>query len=213
MVSSRNPWIQTILRAVVVAGTGIGIGYYLYGSFIFMPHYVASQFAESSITSGIAYAALRSTNRRNAPAALLVWYIVYISRLSTSGFYYWTFILTFAYVAGIGCAMLLYDTFSRKPFAGSRIRRIALAGIFTATLNSLIVVALLLIRFIFWHHLLTVTPNHSTLSDITHNFGLGAWIGTATGIGMEIAEYLNNPLKPDRKGNSPSLVGANRCGH
>jgi len=187
----RNASARTALRFAIVSGTGLGIGAFLFKSAIFIPTLSSFQFTISSVTAGLAYAGLKSGSRRNALAALLVWCILLTSLAGP--FHYWLLVLSVAYVSAIGFAIYLYLRTASKPFARGVVRRIALAGIYVALMNGMVVFVLQLIR---------LTPSlsypaialHHPFDGVLLNLQYGAWIGTAVGFGIESVEYVISRL-------------------
>jgi hypothetical protein len=179
----ENSWAKTVLRAAIVTGCGIAVGFTFYQSLIFIPTMKASQFTESSITAGIAYAALKSSKRRNALAALFLWFIV--APLLGGPFHYWLLVLAFVYIVGIGIAIYCYDLLARKSLFDTPIKRILLAAGLVAFANGANIIVLSLILF-GW----TIAHLNTAWMNILTNLELGVLIGFGVGVGMELADYV-----------------------
>jgi hypothetical protein len=175
---------RAISRAVVVSGLGIVVGLVLYRLSVFIPTMRASQFLVSGVSIGLAYAAFRGHAIRNGLAALLVWYAVLTGLIED--FNPWGLILNFAYIGGMAGATFVHQRVVETRFVRGAIQRVALAGAFMAIANGLIVVFLALFS---WKVVLTHAA--TWIEVVYYNLQLGALIGLATGLGMELAEYLN----------------------
>ncbi|MDE3056740.1 MAG: hypothetical protein KGJ59_02115 [Bacteroidota bacterium] len=203
MNTIESTWKHLLLRAAVVSGVGILVGYIFYRSSVFNPHMRAFQFTVSSITAGIAYAMLKSPVPRNLWAALFSWYIILTGLLIT--FNRWMLILNLVYIIGVTVAIFVYNNVAAKPFLKRAVLRVAFAGAIIATTNGLIIIVLSLVS------VRTVIVSHFTtlLKWVNLNMQFGAIIGLAVGIGIELAEYLDknvvayeNQLQEESHGNN-----------
>jgi len=183
MDSMHDAWKYVVSRALIVSGSGMILGFILYQFLIFTPTMKPSQFTFSSINIGITYAALKSHSPRNGLAALFVWYI--IATTVFVQFNWWLLILNVAYIAGMACAVFILQRVVNTRLAQGSLQRIVLAGAVVSVTNALIVIVLTLFS-------LRVLISHasSIMETIFYNLQIGALIGLATGIGMELAEYL-----------------------
>lgn len=184
MTSTHNSSTHAILRAVVVSGSGLILGFILYRSLVFTPTMKAFQFTVNSVTIGVAYAGLKSSSTRNGFAALFVWYVLLTAVIGE--FNSWLPILSLAYIVGMASATFVHQRAVKMRLLRGAIQRIVAAGAIIAIANALIVVFLALFS-------LKVAVSHASrmMETIYHNLQLGALIGLATGLGMELAEYLN----------------------
>lgn len=181
MDATRMLVYRGILRAAIVAGAGMIVGLIFYGVSVFVPTMKASQFLTSSITVGIAYAAVKGKNLRNGGAALFVWYVLLNSAMRI--LHYWLLLLSFAYIAGMAFAVWVRVFAVKSRYTRSPVVRIALTGAILSLANGVIVYFLA----IFSQRSLL---DHYWMEGAYYNFQLGALIGLATGIGMELAEYV-----------------------
>ena len=183
----ENPWKHVILRALVISGIGVLVGSIFYRSSVFIPTMRPFQFTVSSISAGIAYAFLKSSMRRHLLPALFIWYVVLTGLLVKLT--WWALILNLTYISGVACAILIYSYAITKPYSNRIILRIIYSGAIMSSINCLIMIALAVfsLNAIFSHFSVW-------LSSVKHNAELGAIIGLAFGLGIEIAEYLNGKL-------------------
>lgn len=200
MAPSQNGWSRALLRATVVACSGILAGYALYPSLVFVPTMKPSQFVESSITAGIAIAAFRTSSRRNALAALFIWFV--IVPVLAGPFHYWLLVLAFVYVSGIAGAIYCYDIIVHRGFADAPLKRTVLAGGLVALANGLIIIVLSLILFRF-----SLSHLDAVWTNIVDNLKLGALIGLAVGVGIELAEYAIRRMAEPESHNEAELSG------
>jgi len=189
MSSPHKDWRDALSRAVVVSGLGILLGFVLYRLSVFTPTMKAFQFTMSSVTIGVAYAALKGHRMRQGFAALFVWYAILTGLIEE--FNSWLLILNLAYIGGMAGATAIHQRAVNRRLVHGAIQRIVLAGVVISVANGLIVVFLALFSF-------TVAVTHAaTIMDtIYYNLQLGALIGLATASGMELAEYLKGKF-PD----------------
>jgi hypothetical protein len=175
---------HALMRAVVVSGLGIGLGFVFYQFSVFTPTMKAFQFTMSSVTIGVAYAALKGHSTRNGLAALFVWYVVLTAGVIRD-FNSWLLVLNLAYIGGMAAATYVHQRVLNTRFSTGRIQRIVLAGVTTALANGLIVLFLALF-------FLQAAIAHAAaiMETVYYNLQLGSLIGLATGSGMEVAEYL-----------------------
>jgi len=183
MVSTHNRWKHAITRAVVVSSLGILLGFALYQLSAFTPTLKTFQFTLSSVTIGIAYAASKAHNTRNGVAALFVWYVILTGLVRE--FNFWLLILNLAYIGGMTGATLVHQHFAKRGLVKGAIGRIVLAGVIVAVANGLIVWFLSL-----FYLKTTISHAAAIMETVFFNLQLGALIGVATGLGMEVAEYL-----------------------
>jgi cellulose synthase/poly-beta-1,6-N-acetylglucosamine synthase-like glycosyltransferase len=185
MDTPQADWRRVIARALVVSSLGIGAGLLFYGLSVFVPTMRASQFTTSGISIGLAYAALRSHVPRNGLAALFVWYALLTGLIEN--FNSWLLILNAAYIGGMAGATYVHERVVRTRRVRGPIPRIALAGAFMSIANGLIVVVLVLVswRTAIFTHVAT------WIETAYFNLQIGALIGLATGLGMELAEYVD----------------------
>jgi hypothetical protein len=187
MTTIGSDWKHLLLRAAVISGAGILVGYIFYGGLVFDPTMKASQFFISSITAGLAYAFLKSSKPRNLWAALLIYFIVFAGlRVEVS---WWNTILNLVYISLITAAIFVYNYIVRKPFSKYVILRIIFASAITSIANGLIIVVLgafnvqvIVNQFSHW------------FEAVEFNVMIGAMIGLAIGVGIELAEYFNSAL-------------------
>ncbi len=184
MQSTHSTWKNAMLRAMVVSGFGIALGFVLYQFSIFRPTMRVSQFTFSSITIGMTYAALKVSRQRDGLAALFVWNVVLTGLIEE--FNSWLLVLNLAYIAGMAGVTFLHHYVVRRNVVAGAFQRIVLAGAMIAIGNALIAVFLAIISW-------KVSLSHlgSTMEHVFYNLQIGTLIGLAAGLGMEIAEYLN----------------------
>ena len=192
MDTTENTWKQTILRALIISGSGILVGFLLYGRAITISTLMPIQFTLSSITAGIVYAALKSQSPRSVWAMLFVWYALITGREAMHNS--WLFILAFVYIAGITSAMFAYNYIVARPLANRLVLRPIFAAAITALVNGLIIIALALISYMVYGVHFKIR-----LDIVNSNVQFGAIIGIAIGIGIEIAEYLIKKLNEDEE--------------
>ncbi len=187
MDTIENTWKHIILCAIVISGVGILVGFIFYRYSVFIPTMRPFQFAVSSISAGLAYAFSKSSIQRHLLPALFVWYVVLTGLLVKLT--WWSLILNFAYVGGITSAIFVYNYAASKPYSNRIILRIIYAGAIIAIANGLILMFLGIfsVKVIFFHFSVW-------LSAIEYNVEIGAVIGLAIGLGIEIAEYLNGKM-------------------
>ncbi|GEM_PF-1396301 len=187
MNTTENSWRHIILRAFIVSGVGILVGFILYRSAVFIPRMWPFQFTVSSIPAGVAYALNKSSMRRHLLPALLIWYIILTGLIVKLTWR--SVILNFAYVVVITLAVFVYNYVVTKPFSSKAILRIVFAGAIISIANGSITIlsAIYLFKFILANSVVW-------LNALEHNAEIGAVIGLAIGAGIEIAEYLNNKL-------------------
>jgi hypothetical protein len=183
MYSLETTWSRTFLRAAIVAGSVLLVGFVLFPSMVFVPTMRAWQFTESSITAGLAYAGFNSSSKRNALAALFVWYIILL--LLMGPFHRWVLVLNLVYIGGIASAIYGYNFLVKKPVVHTAIQRILVAGGLVAIANGLIIIVLGLILFSWM-----ISHLDETWMHIVANLQFGALIGLAMGVGIELAEYV-----------------------
>jgi len=187
MKKNENHWKHILLRAAIISGAGIITGYIIYGSSVFVPTMKAFQFTESGVTAGLAYAFFKSSMTRNLWTALFVWYVVLCGLLIE--FNWWLLILNLTYIGGITGGILLYNRVVAKPYLNKLFLRIIFAGAIISIANSIIIVVLGI--FSLW----VVVAHFPVWSDaIWFNMKIGAIIGLAIGIGIELAEYFDGAL-------------------
>ncbi len=192
MDTTENTWKQTILRSLIISGSGILVGFLLYGRAITISTLMPIQFTLSSITAGIVYAVLKSQSPRSVWAMLFVWYALITGREAMHNS--WLFILAFVYIAGITSAIFAYNYIVARPLANRLVLRPIFAGAITALVNGLIIIALALIQYMVYGVHFKIR-----LEIVNANVQLGAIIGIAIGIGIEIAEYLIKKLNEDEE--------------
>ena len=101
----------------------------------------------------------------------------------------WLFILFFAYVAGITCAILAYIEIVKRSFASRIYLRPVIAAAVTAIANGLIIIALQATSYLIFR-----APIRIRFDIINLNVQYGTLIGIGIGIGIEIAEFLIQKL-------------------
>jgi len=192
---------QIIIRILIVAGTGMVVGFALFRSAIFIPTMTTFQFTISSITVGLFYSMLKSSTLRNGLAALLIWY--FVNSVFFDQHNRWMWVLNLAYIGGIAGACYLSLFAIKKGYVNGMVMRIAAFTVFIAIVNGLIVVILSLYS---WHRVIAHLGKlfQSTLS----NLELGAMIGLGLGIGIEIAEYTINKYFADVPNSSETVANA-----
>ncbi|HBD07826.1 MAG TPA: hypothetical protein DCZ69_06150 [Syntrophobacteraceae bacterium] len=189
MNSLQKIWTVALIRAAVVAGSGILLGYLLYQSLVFTPAMVAFQFTLSGVTAGVAYAALKGRRVRDGLASLVVWYV--IVTFLVENFVPWMLLLNFIYIAEIAVVIWVYVRLIREPLLKSIPARIVLAGALLSMANRLLIVIL---ETILKRHTL---GNVGELWElIMRNCQFGALIGLAVGCGIEIAEQIVKKVSP-----------------
>jgi hypothetical protein len=189
MNSLQKIWTVALIRAAVVAGSGILLGYLLYQSLVFTPAMVAFQFTLSGVTAGVAYAALKGRRIRDGLASLVVWYV--IVTFLVENFVPWMLLLNFIYIAEIAVVIWVYVRLIREPLLKSIPARIVLAGALLSIANGLLIVIL---ETILKRHTL---GNVGELWElIMRNCQFGALIGLAVGCGIEIAEQIVKKVSP-----------------
>jgi len=183
MNTIEESWKHIALRVLVISGVGILVGFIFYRGHVIIPTMRSFQFTESSITAGLAYAFWKSSTTRNVFAALFIWYVLATGLFVE--FNWWLPILHLAYIGGITASIYLYNIVVKR-YARRAILRIIFAGAIIAVANGFILIVLSLFRF-------DAAISHLTtrLEWANRNMELGAIIGLAIGIGIEIAEYLN----------------------
>jgi hypothetical protein len=194
---------HALMRAVVVSGLGIGLGLVFYHFSVFTPTMKAFQFTMSSVTIGVAYAALKGDSMRNGFAALFVWYIVLTAGVIRD-FNSWLLILNLVYIGGMASATYVHQRVVNARFSTGAIQRIVLAGVITALANGLIVMFLAL-----FFVQAAISHAAAIMETVYYNLQLGALIGIATGSGMEVAEYLlgtvfDHPQDVERQESKPN---------
>lgn len=183
MVSAYTDSKHAIARAVVVSGLGVLLGFALYQLSAFTPTRKPFQFTLSSVTIGLAYAASKAHNTRNGVAALFVWYVLLTGFVRE--FNFWLPILNLAYIGGMTGATLVHQHFAKRGLVKGAVGRIVLAGVIVAVANGLIV------WFLSLFYLKTAISHAAAIMEtVFFNLQLGALIGVATGLGMEVAECL-----------------------
>jgi hypothetical protein len=184
MNSIPDSWKHVISRAMIVLGAGIVLGFVLYQFLVFIPTMKAFQFTMSSITIGIMYAALKGQSIRNGFAALFVWYVILTGLIEE--FNSWLLILNLAYIGGMAGATFVHQRVVKTRLIHGAIQRVAVAGVIMAIANGLIVICLATFSW-------KVAISHAAriVETVYYNLQLGALIGLATGLGMELAEHLN----------------------
>ena len=192
---------QIIVRILIVAGTGIAVGFVLFRSAIFIPTMTTIQFTISSITVGLFYSMIKSSTLRNGLATLLIWY--FVNSVFFDPHNRWMWILNLAYISGIAGACYLSMFTIKKGYVNGMVMRIAAFTVFIAIVNGLIVVILSLYS---WRRAIAHLDKlfQSTLS----NLELGAMIGLGLGIGIEIAEYIINKYFADVTNSSETVANA-----
>jgi len=183
MELNNNILKQGFISAVIIIAIGLGIGFLLFRSNIFMPTRPVYQITMASITVGIFYSMLKGSNLRNALAVLLIWYV--ISLTFSSRHNYSILILNLTYIAGLSLAVYLYMLAIRKSLVGNAVGRIASFVITTAVINTLIILVLALLS------LPRAIDSPNLILDAGYfNLKMGTLIGLILGIGIEIAEYV-----------------------
>lgn len=193
MDTRQSVWKRAITRAAVVSGLSIAVGLLFYGLSVFIPTMRASQFTISGISIGLTYAALKGDALRNGCAALFAWYALLTALIED--FNSWLLILNLAYIGGMAGATYLHQHVVQTRLVHGPLPRVALAGAFISIANGLIVVFLVLVS---WRT--AVFTRAATWLEVAYfNLQIGALIGLATGLGMELAEYVeaNFLTQPD----------------
>jgi hypothetical protein len=192
---------QIIVRILIVAGTGMVIGFLLFRAAIFIPTMTTFQFTISSVTVGLFYSILKSSTLRNGLVALLIWYFV------NSAFFdphnRWMLVLNLVYIGGIAGACYLSMFTIKKGYVHSMVMRIATLTVFIAIVNGLIVFFLSLFS---WHR--AIAHQDKLFQIALSNLELGAMIGLGLGIGIEIAEYVINKYFTDEANSDETVTNA-----
>jgi hypothetical protein len=185
MDTTQGAWKRAIARAIVVSVLAIAVGLLFYRLSVFVATMRAFQFTISGISIGLAYAALKGDALRNGLAALFVWYALLTGLMED--FNSWLLILNLAYIGGMAGATYLHQRVVQSRVVRGALPRVALAGAFMSIANGLIVVFLVLVS---WRTAVFTHP--ATWLDVAYvNLQIGALIGLATGLGMELAEYVD----------------------
>ena len=183
MHTNENTLRQEILRALIVTASGILVGFALYGNAVFVSTLMPSQFTVCSGTAGIVYTTLKSKKRRKEWAMLIVWYAIYTGQQSMYNSS--VLIRSLTCIAGMTFAVLVYNRIVIRPFANRMVLRPIFAAAIVALVNGLLAIALEFIAYMVYH-----VPFKIQLDTVMSNAHMGAIIGFAIGIGIEIAEYL-----------------------
>ena len=173
---------QVAVRALIVTGIGLGIGFLIFRLNIFKSSMPTFQVTMACVTVGVFYAMLKGYNLRNAMAVLLLWYL--ISNIIDGPRHYWMMIVNLVYIAGLSLTVYLYMLIIRKGLISNIIIRIALFVVITAIMHALIVYVLALFSLP-----KAVAQPYSIMLVGFHNLELGTLIGLALGIGIEVADY------------------------
>jgi hypothetical protein len=187
MNSTQKTWTEALVRTIVVAGSGVLLGFALYESQVFTPTMVAFQFTMSSVSAALVYATMRSTSIRNGLATLLVWFVVLTWAIEE--FNPWLLWLNSIYIIGIGVAILTYTHLIRELLFRFGFARIFLAGALLSIANGLIIVVLALITRRYG-----LQDAEKIWTLVVRNCEFGALIGLAVGCGIEIAEIVMKRL-------------------
>jgi hypothetical protein len=175
-----------LLRLLGITGFGILIGFISFHESIFTPTMRSLQFAIISVSSGLAYAFLKSPTRRNLFLALGVWYCILVVLIRN--YNQVNPVQHFAFVGSIAAAMtaaiVMYEYAITRPYVSSVVLRVIFAGAIISIVNGGIVVVLSYLR-------LSSVPSFSPAwyNAIRINIEGGAIIGLAVGAGIELSEY------------------------
>jgi hypothetical protein len=173
---------HTIIRILIIAASGIAAGYIFYGFPIFITTVAPFQFTYHTITAALFYGILKSSSRRSALLAVLVWCAIstLIDVKNTS-----VIVMDIANVAGVSAAMYLYLRLLHRPILSGVFQRLATASLLVGAANALIAIGLIL----FWAVLAGMSLQRIPQAALS-NFQIGTLIGLGIGTGIEISEYV-----------------------
>ncbi|MGO9482349.1 MAG: hypothetical protein ACLP05_11300 [Candidatus Kryptoniota bacterium] len=195
MNSDRKLLIDTIIRAIVVAGVVSFFSIIVFGAAALEPQLAQFELLKNGVTIAIAYAAFKGNRLRDGFAALLLWYVLLTAVIDVP-YHAWNFVMEAAYIVGLTYSIYFYFNVVGKTLGKARVKWIIAATLIVGTAHGLIFIFLQIISLrVFAHPIETFEWSFIDLKN-------GLVIGILSALGMEFSEYVVRTIRSLEKINN-----------